>query len=179
MIAAAWRSIVTELGYDPFDPHLTNTPARIERFFREWHTIGKPPPAMTLFPNEPRVDEMVVTSGIVFHSLCAHHGAPFFGTATIGYIPGENVLGLSKFARVVDHFAHRFQTQERLTHDIACALSEALQPIGLGVVLRAEHLCMSMRGVNKPGHRTTTSVMSGALRDKPEARSELLHLGGV
>lgn len=179
-IERAWRGVIKTLGYDPTDPHLVGSPARVARFFEEWHQRHKAPPALTTFPNEPPVDQLVVTSGIVFYSVCAHHGVPFFGTAAIGYIPSDKVLGLSKFARVVDYHANRFQTQERLTQEIAATLDKALNPVGLGVVLQAEHLCMSMRGIRKPGHRTTTSAMLGALRDATSARAEFFStVGGV
>ena len=172
-----WRTIVSALGYDDrADPHLADTPERVGRFMAAWHTMGKPPPKLTTFPNEPRVDELVACGGLRFYSLCAHHGLPFFGTCAIGYIPGDRVLGLSKFARVLDHFAHRFQVQERLTKHIADYLFDSLQPLGLGIVLRAEHLCMSMRGVERPHHTTVTSDMRGAFRDSPSARAELLAL---
>lgn len=175
-IEEAWGTIIRELGYDAGDPHLVESPKRIARFFAGWHQEGKDPPELTTFPNEPHVDEIVVVGGIRFYSLCAHHGLPFAGSAAIGYIPGTRVLGLSKFARVIDFFAHRFQTQERLTHQIATFLERALEPVGIGVVMRAEHLCMSMRGAERPGHSTITSDMRGVFKSKPEARAELLAL---
>lgn len=175
-IAHAWRTIIEALGYEAEDPHLTDSPDRIARFLIEWHEQGKRPPTLTTFPNEPRVDELVAIGGMRFYSLCAHHGLPFGGRAAIGYIPKAKVLGLSKFARVLDHFAHRFQTQERLTHQIASFLEAELEPTAIGVVLRAEHLCMSMRGAERPGHSTVTSDMRGAFKTKPEARAELLTL---
>lgn len=173
---AAWATIIRTLGYDPSNPHLAGSPARVGRFLHEWHTQNKKPPKLTVFPNVPMVDEMVACGGLTFYSVCAHHGVPFFGTAAIGYIPGKSVLGLSKFARVVDHFANRFQTQEHLTQDIAEYLRRALEPRGIGVVLRAEHLCMSMRGIRKPGHCTITSVMRGAFKTDHAAKAELLAL---
>jgi GTP cyclohydrolase I len=175
-IASAWATIVNELGYDTEDPHLRDSPDRIARYMRNWHTIGSAPPKLTTFPNDPHVNEVVAVGGIWFYSMCAHHGLPFFGTAAIGYIPGDHVLGLSKFARVVDHFAHRFQVQERLTHDVADYLESELKPRGIGIVMRAEHLCMSARGVGKPGHSTVTSVMRGAFMESSSARAELLEL---
>lgn len=178
-IGAAWETIIRELGYDPNDPHLTGSPERVARFLAEWHTkAGVAPPTLTTFPNEPKVDELVACGGISFYSVCAHHGLPFYGQAAIGYIPGKSVLGLSKFARVVHHFANRFQVQERLTNDIAKYLEDELEPIGIGVVLSAEHMCMSMRGVRSGGHTTVTSDMRGAFRSKPEARAELMSLIG-
>lgn len=174
-----WAALIKELGYDPRDPHLAGSPDRVARFFREWHQTGKPVPKLTTFPNDPRVDELVVVSGIPFYSVCAHHGVPFFGTAAVGYIPKDSVLGLSKFARVIDFYANRFQTQERLTHEISMGLAELLKPVGIGVVMQAEHLCMSMRGIRKPGHKTTTSVMFGACKEQPSTRAEFLALAGI
>jgi GTP cyclohydrolase I len=176
-LAAAWRTVITSLGYALKDPHLIDSPERVARFLAAWHTQGAEPPRLTTFPNEdPHVDELVATGDFRFYSMCAHHGLPFFGRAAIGYLPGERVIGLSKLARVVDHFAHRFQVQERLTHEVAAFIEAELKPRGVGVVLCAEHLCMSMRGVERPGHKTITSDMRGVLRTKPEARAELLSL---
>lgn len=174
-VASAWRSLIEALGYDLENPHLKGSPERVARFLCDWHTIGQDPPVMTTFPNA-KYDAVVVTSGIRFHSLCAHHGLPFFGEAAVGYIPGANVVGLSKLARAVDHFSRQFQTQEDITQQVALFLQEKLKPAGVGVVLRAEHLCMSLRGIQKPGHQTTTSAMLGAFRKEPEARAELLTL---
>lgn len=168
---------IQQLGYDTEDPHLVGSPERIARFWRDWHTIGKQPPRVTTFPN-PNYDEVVVVGGIQFYSLCAHHGLPFFGHAAIGYLPCRVIAGLSKLARITDHFARRFQTQEALTAQIADHLAAELLPRGLGVVLRAEHLCMSMRGIQKPGHATVTSTMRGVFLEKHEARAELLALVG-
>lgn len=173
-LSEAWATIISTLGYDTQDPHLKGSPDRVARFFAEWHTRDKEPPSLTTFPNTEGYDELVVTSDIPFYSVCAHHGVPFFGKAAIGYIPDQKVLGLSKFARVVDYFANRFQTQERLTHEIAEFLTAELSPRGLGVVLTGEHLCMSMRGIRKPGHQTTTSSLSGAVKDQPSTRAEFL-----
>ncbi len=175
-VADAWRVILTSLGYDPDDPHMRETPDRVARFFSSWHTNEAQPPKLTTFENTEKYNQMVATGGITFHAMCAHHGAPFFGVAAVGYIPSDRVIGLSKMARVVDHFAHRFTTQERITEEVARYLGDELKPLGVGVVLRAEHLCMSMRGVCKPGHSTVTSAMRGALFNEPEARAELLAL---
>lgn len=175
-IEGAWATVIRELGYPKLNPHLVDSPARVARFLRDWHTQGKDPPKLTCFPNEPRVDEVVLVGGIRFYSMCAHHGLPFVGEAAIGYIPDEKVLGLSKFARVVQHFASRFQTQEVLTEQVASYLDTSLMPTGIGVVLRAEHFCMSMRGVRAHGHYTTTSAMRGAFFKQPGARAEILNL---
>jgi GTP cyclohydrolase I len=176
-IAEAWRTILTELGYSASDVHLAESPERVARYMRQWHTAASPAPELTVFDNtNPRYDELITTEQIWFYSQCAHHGLPFFGTVAVGYIPGDHILGLSKFTRVVDYFAHRFQVQERMTHQIAEFLDERLRPKGLGVIVRAEHLCMSSRGVQRPGHRTTTSALLGVFRTDAAARSELLHL---
>lgn len=180
-LESAHAALISELGYDARAEHLKDSPARVARFLREWHTEGKPPPVLTTFKNaDPRMDELVCVGGIEFHSLCAHHGLPFYGRAAIGYIPGDTVLGLSKFARVVQHFAQRFQVQEVLTQQIVDYLQAALNPIAIGAVLRASHMCMSMRGVRARGAVTTTSVMRGAFRDSSHdsaaARAELLAL---
>lgn len=175
-ISDAWRKLIAALGYDLSDPHLADSPDRVARFLAEWHTREAEPPSLTCFPNEPRVDELVATGGIRFYSMCAHHGLPFFGEVAIGYIPKDKVVGLSKFARVVRYFSQRFQVQERLTHEIVDYLERELAPIGVGIVVRAEHLCMSMRGVRCPDHETITSAMRGAFMTKPEARAELLSI---
>lgn len=179
-LANAWTAILSALGYDLLDPHLAESPARVARFLDEWHTNLAEPPAVTKFPANG-YDEMIVVSGIRFSSLCAHHGLPFVGEGAIGYVPSPDgqIAGLSKLARVLDHFARRFQSQEQLGIDVADCLGAALAPVGIGVVLRAEHLCMAMRGIQRPGHFTTTSVMRGCFRDRPEARAELLALIGA
>jgi GTP cyclohydrolase I len=132
----------------------------------------------TTFPNDGGYDELVVATGIPFHSMCEHHLLPFVGVAHVGYLPGERIIGLSKLARVVDLFARSPQVQERLTTQVAGWLDEQLAPRGVGVVLEAEHMCMSLRGVVKPGARTVTSALSGRLRDDPRTRQEFLSLTG-
>jgi GTP cyclohydrolase I len=118
----------------------------------------------------------VVARGIPFHSLCEHHLLPFVGVAHVAYLPGERILGLSKLARVVDHFARALQVQERLTVQVAGWLERELDPKGVGVVLEAEHMCMSLRGVQKAGSTTVTSALRGAVRDDPRTRQEFLAL---
>lgn len=178
-IAEHWRAILVALKYDLRDPHLQATPERVARYLQSWHTNQDDPPKLTCFPNEPRADEMVVVSDLRFDSLCAHHGLPFFGTATIGYIPGDKLLGLSKFARVVDHFAHQFQVQERLGQEVADYLMKELQPRGLGVLMIGTHQCMVARGATKPGHKTTTNALRGLIFDHARARAEFLSLAGA
>lgn len=178
-IADAWRVILEDLGYDLGDDHFSDSPARVARFMREWHTqVGTVPPRLTTFSNmgEAAYDGVLATGGIRFFSMCAHHGLPFFGTASIGYLPGARMVGLSKLARLVDYYARRFSVQEIITVRVAEHLQRELEAKGVGVVLRAEHLCMSMRGIQKPGHATITSTMLGAFRDEPSARAELIAL---
>jgi GTP cyclohydrolase I len=130
----------------------------------------------TTFPNEEGYDELVLVRSISFHSLCMHHMLPFHGVAHIGYLPDERIVGLSKLARVVEHFARDLQVQERLTTQIADWIQEQLVPKGVGVVLEAEHLCMSLRGVQKFGTTTVTSTLLGQVRDDPRTRQEFLAL---
>jgi GTP cyclohydrolase I len=131
---------------------------------------------MTTFPNHEGYDELVVVRDIPFQSLCMHHVLPFYGVAHVAYLPAERILGLSKLARVVDLFACDLQLQERLTTQIAGWLQQQLQPKGVGVVLEAEHLCMSLRGVQKPGAKTVTSALHGLVRDDQRTREEFLSL---
>jgi GTP cyclohydrolase IA len=131
---------------------------------------------LTTFPNDEGYDELVVVEDIPVQSLCEHHMLPFMGTAHIGYLPGERILGLSKFARMVEFHARRPQTQERLTQTVARHLQEQLAPRGVGVVVEADHTCMSLRGARAPGARTVTSTLLGLLRDDPRSRAEFLSL---
>src|SRR5437763_3706809 len=125
---------------------------------------------LTTFPNEEGYDELVLVRSIPFHSLCMHHLLPFHGVAHVGYVPAERILGLSKLARVVELFARDLQLQERLTTQIADWLQEQLEPRGVGVVLEAEHMCMALRGVQKPGARTVISALHGVVRDDERTR---------
>jgi GTP cyclohydrolase IA len=168
--------LLRALGRDPREPHLADTPRRVAASLAEMLT----PPAfdLTTFPNDEGYDELVMATGIPMQSLCEHHLLPFTGTAAIGYLPGERILGLSKLARVLALFAGDLQVQERLTQQVADWLQENLAPRGVGVVLRAEHLCMSLRGVRAHGARTTTSALHGLLRDDARSRQEFLALAG-
>ncbi len=172
--ATAARSLLTALGIDLSDEGVTGTPERMARSYAEFLTPSALTP--TTFPNDGAYDELVVATSIPFHSLCEHHLLPFIGVAHVGYLPGERILGLSKLARVVELFARRLQVQERLTAQVAGWLDDHLQPKGVGVVLEAEHLCMSLRGVQKPGARTVTSALHGLVRDDPATRQEFLDL---
>jgi GTP cyclohydrolase I len=138
-----------------------------------------PPFELTTFPNDERYDELVLVRDIPLRSVCEHHLLPFVGVAHVGYLPGTRILGLSKLARVVGHFAARPQVQERLTKQIAEWLEHALHPAGVGVVIEAEHTCMTLRGVQAAGSTTITSTLVGALRADAASRQEFLALTGV
>jgi GTP cyclohydrolase I len=166
--------LLAALGRDPCDPGLRETPRRVAAAFAELLTPA--PVALTTFPNDERYDELVVVRGIPFHSLCMHHLLPFHGVAHVAYLPGERIVGLSKLARVVELFARELQIQERMTMQIAECLQAQLEPKGVGVVVEAEHMCMSLRGVQKVGARTTTSALLGLLRDDARTRGEFLAL---
>jgi GTP cyclohydrolase I len=133
---------------------------------------------VTSFPNDEHYDELVLARSIPVQSLCEHHMLPFQGVAHVAYLPGERILGLSKLARVVELFARDLQVQERLTTQVAGWLQDHLEPRGVGVIIEAEHLCMSLRGVRASGSRTVTSAVHGALRDDPRTRQEFFALAG-
>lgn len=179
-IDAAERAVadlLAALGQDLDGEHTRDTPRRVAAAYVELLT----PRAfnLTTFPNDEGYDELVLARDIPFHSLCQHHMLPFTGVAHVGYLPGERILGLSKLARVVELFARGLQVQERLTKQIADWLQDELAPKGVGVVLEAEHLCMSLRGVRAPGATTVTSSLHGLLRDDARSRAELFALTGV
>jgi GTP cyclohydrolase IA len=134
---------------------------------------------LTTFPNDEGYDELVLARSIPFRTVCEHHLLPFAGVAHVGYLPGERILGLSKLARLVEHFAARPQTQERLTKQVADTLADLLQPKGAGVVLEAEHTCMTLRGVRSLGATTVTSALVGVLRTDARSRAEFFALAGV
>jgi GTP cyclohydrolase I len=173
---AVWE-LLRALGRDPADPHLADTPRRVAGAFRELLTPR--PFNFTTFPNDERYDELVLARSIPVHSLCQHHLLPFTGVAHVGYLPGDRILGLSKLARVVEHFARDLQVQERLTQQVADWLLEHLRPKGVGVVIEAEHLCMSLRGVQATGARTVTSALHGVLREDGRSRQEFFSLTGI
>jgi len=172
----AARELLLALGADLTDESLRETPRRMAEAYAELLTPR--PFNATTFPNDEGYDELVVARDIRFHSLCEHHLLPFHGVAHVGYLPGERIVGLSKLGRVVDLYARRLQVQERLTTQVARWLGDTLEPRGVGVVIEAEHLCMSLRGVQKPGARTITSALHGAVRDDPRTRQEFLALTG-
>jgi GTP cyclohydrolase I len=170
----AARELLLAMGADLDDEGLRDTPRRVAEVYAELLTPTEFEP--TTFPNDEGYDELVVACEIPFHALCMHHLLPFHGVAHVGYLPGERIIGLSKLARIVDHFARDLQVQERLTEQIADWLDDHLRAKGVGVVLEAEHLCMSLRGVQKPGARTVTSALRGVVRDDPRTRQEFLDL---
>ena len=170
----AVRDLLGALGRDTEEHGLADTPRRVAAAYAE--LLSCEPFELTSFPNDAHYDELVVVRDIPFHSLCMHHLLPFGGVAHVAYLPGERIVGLSKLGRVVERFARDLQLQERLTMQIATCLHEALEPKGVGVVVEAEHLCMSLRGVQKPGTRTTTSALLGLMRDDPRTRQEFLSL---
>jgi len=168
--------LLRALGKDPAAVHLAETPRRVAGAFAE--LLAGPPFELTTFPNEG-YDELVIATDIPVQSLCEHHLLPFTGVAHIGYLPGDRILGLSKLARVLDLFARDLQVQERLTQQVADWLETNLAPRGVGVVIEAEHLCMSLRGVRARGARTTTSALHGLLREDARSRQEFFALSGM
>jgi GTP cyclohydrolase I len=166
--------LLRALGKDPEGPHLAETPRRVAAAYAELLTAGQFD--LTTFPNDEGYNELVLATDIPVQSLCEHHLLPFSGVAHIGYLPGDRILGLSKFARVLDLFARDLQVQERLTQQVADWLQENLSPRGLGVVIEAEHLCMSLRGVRAGGARTITSALHGVLREDARSRHEFFAL---
>ncbi|GAA1016133.1 GTP cyclohydrolase 1 [Acrocarpospora pleiomorpha] len=170
----AAADLLTALGLDLADENLVDTPRRMAHALLEMTTASDF--ELTTFPNSEGYDELVLVQGIPVQSLCEHHMLPFVGLAHVGYLPGTRILGLSKFARMVDFHARQPQTQERLTQRIADHLQQGLRPRGVGVVIEAEHACMSLRGARAPGARTVTSALFGHLRDDPPSRAEFLAL---
>jgi GTP cyclohydrolase I len=173
----AVADLLDALGQDTSDPHTRETPRRVAAAYAELLTPRSF--NLTTFPNDEGYDELVLARDIPFHSLCQHHLLPFQGVAHVGYLPGERILGLSKLARVVELFARGLQVQERLTKQVADWLEEHLAPKGVGVVIEAEHLCMSLRGVQAHGSQTVTSALHGILRTDQRSRAELFALAGV
>lgn len=174
----AVRDLLVAIGEDPDRDGLRDTPARVARAYEEmFRGLHMAPDEVLTTTFDLGHDEMVLVKGIELYSTCEHHLVPFHGVAHIGYIPNESgrITGLSKLARLVDVFAKRPQVQERLTTQVADSLVRILEPRGAIVVLEAEHLCMSMRGVRKPGAKTVTSAVRGSLRD-PATRAEAMSL---
>ena len=173
----AAAAFLNALGVDLDSASLADTPARMARAYAELLTPREF--KLTTFDNDEGYDELILARAIPIRSVCEHHLLPFVGVAHVGYLPGERILGLSKLARVVELFAHGTQVQERLTKQIADWLSTHLQPRGVGVVVEAEHLCMTLRGVQAVGATTVTSTLQGTLRDDPRSRAEFFTLTGL
>jgi GTP cyclohydrolase IA len=177
--AAAVRELLIAVGEDPDRPGLQDTPARVARAYAEtFGGLHLDPLEVLATTFEEDHDELVLVKDISMYSTCEHHLVPFHGMAHLGYIPGADgrVTGLSKLARLVDLYARRPQVQERMTRQIADALMEGLKPRGVLVVIEAEHLCMAMRGIRKPGSRTVTSAVRGIFRENPATRAEAMSL---
>jgi GTP cyclohydrolase I len=170
----AATDLLRALGTDLTNDGVRDTPRRMVAAYAE--LLTPQPFNPTTFPNEEGYDELIVVRAIPFHSLCMHHLLPFHGVAHIGYLPAERLIGLSKLGRVVEHFARDLQLQERLTTQVAGWLDDELAPKGVGVVLEAEHLCMSLRGVQKLGASTVTSALRGLVKDDPRTRQEFMAL---
>jgi GTP cyclohydrolase I len=173
-VQRAARDLLRAVGADADSDALEETPRRVADAFAE--LLTPEPFRATTFPNDDGYDQLIVARAIPFHSLCMHHLLPFHGLAHIAYLPGERIIGLSKLGRVVEFFSRDLQIQERLTTQIAGWLERELEPKGVGVVLEAEHLCMSLRGVQKLGAKTVTSALHGLVRDDPRTRQEFLAL---
>jgi GTP cyclohydrolase I len=173
----AVADLLDALGVDRSAKGLADTPARVAGVLAEMLTPKPFKP--TTFHNDGGYDEMVLARDIPFVSLCEHHLLPFSGVAHVAYVPGNRILGLSKLARLVDHYARSLQVQERLTKQVAGWLMKELGAKGVGVVIEAEHTCMAIRGIHAAGARTVTSALCGLLRDNPASRSEFLSLAGV
>jgi GTP cyclohydrolase I len=173
----AAADFLTALGIDLDREELQAAPARMARAYAE--LLDTQPPRLTTFPNDDGYDELVLARAIPFRTICEHHMLPFPGTAHVGYLPGERILGLSKLAPLVEHFAGRPQTQERLTKQVAECLVTHLRPRGVGVVLEAGHSCMTQRGVHALGAMTVTSVLLGTLRTDARSRAKFFALARV
>jgi GTP cyclohydrolase IA len=171
---AAVRALLIAFGENPDAEHLRRTPHRVANSFAE--LLTPEPFEFTTFANEENYDQLVLARDIPFRSLCMHHLLPFAGVAHVGYLPSHRIVGLSKLARIVERFAAGLQVQERLTKQVADCLTERLRPRGVGVVLEAEHQCMTLRGVRAHDSRTTTSALEGHLREDAAARQEFFAL---
>jgi GTP cyclohydrolase I len=174
-----WKRFLKSLGEDPDRPGLIETPARVTKAWKHWSSGYGQNPADVLKAFEDGAEEyneLIVVRNIPVYSHCEHHLAPFFGKATVGYMPDGKIVGLSKLTRLVECFAKRLQVQERLTIQVANALMENLQPKAVGVVIRCRHLCMESRGIKTAGEETVTSAMLGELQPNLAMRTEFLHL---
>lgn len=175
-IAEAIDVLMVEIGADPTDPNCIGTPERVAKAWLDNWAIGytqDPADMVTVFPAEG-YDEMVIVKNIPIYSMCSHHLAPIVGKAHIAYIPKDEVIGLSKFARIADVFARRLQLQERLTVQIADAFEDLMNPLGVAVYIEAEHMCMSSRGVKIHGSTTVTTTLRGVFRENMDTRAEFM-----
>lgn len=173
------HSMIKMVGEDPDRGGLEETPARVVKAWKHWCSGYTMDPAAILKVFEDggeRYDQMVCVRDIPIYSKCEHHLADIFGTATIAYIPNGKIVGLSKLSRLADCFARRLQVQERMTQQIADALWEHLEPLGVGVVVKARHMCMESRGICQQGHHTVTTALHGAIKDEPSTRAEFLRM---
>ncbi|MFC4272651.1 GTP cyclohydrolase I FolE [Sneathiella chungangensis] len=178
----AVRVLIRWLGDDPSREGLTDTPARVTRAFGEWFSGYSESPADILsrtFEEVAGYDDIVIVRGIGFESFCEHHMAPIIGTAHVAYLPDRRVIGLSKLARLVDIYARRLQIQEKMTAEIVNSLQVFLKPKGAAVMIRADHHCMSTRGIRKHGTDTVTSSFTGVFRSDPLWQQRFLHLVGL
>ncbi|HET9894242.1 MAG TPA: GTP cyclohydrolase I FolE [Streptosporangiaceae bacterium] len=173
----AAAQFLAALGVELNEEGLDETPARMARAYAE--LFSAKPLRLTTFPNSEGYDELVIARGIPFRTVCEHHLLPFSGVAQVGYLPGDRILGLSKLARLVEYFAARPQTQERLTKQVADYLYACVRARGAGVVIEAEHTCMTLRGVRSVGSTTVTSALLGTLREDARSRAEFFTLAGV
>lgn len=176
-LEAAITNLLQCIGENPLREGLDETPARVAKAWQHWCSGYTKDPADVLKVFEDGAegyDQMITVKDIPIYSHCEHHMAAIFGTATIAYIPNGKIVGLSKLSRLADVFARRLQVQERLTNQIADALFKHLQPKGVGVMIKARHMCMESRGVNQQGHHTITTSLRGVMRDEPAARAEFL-----
>jgi len=174
-----FKQFLESLGLDLQFEHLRETPRRVVKAYKEFLSgySQKPEDVIKVQFSEENYNQMIIVKDIPFVSLCAHHLVPFSGVATVGYIPRDGkITGLSKLARVVEMYARRLQIQERLTNQVAQAIQNALNPIGVGVRIEAVHECMTIRGIQKPGTATVTSCLIGAFLEEPETRAEFLSL---
>ncbi|HCV27178.1 MAG TPA: GTP cyclohydrolase I FolE [Dehalococcoidia bacterium] len=180
VVAEAISTILDAIGQDPARDDIASTPLRVARMYDELLS-GYMTDQVELLNDalfDVEYDEMVVVKDIDFYSMCEHHMLPFYGHASVGYLPNDKVIGLSKIPRLVDMFARRLQVQERMTQQIATFLEELIKPRGVAVVVEASHLCAAMRGVKKQRTRMVTSAMLGAFRDNPSTRGEfMMHIG--
>ena len=178
IIIKAVKDILIAVGEDPEREGLLETPKRVANMYEELFSgLDEDPKQHLKMFSEKSNDEVVIVRDIPFSSMCEHHLLPFVGKAHIAYIPSDNrIIGLSKLARIVDNFAKRPQVQERLTHDIADFLNETLSPIGVAVIMEAEHSCMNIRGAKASGSKTQTSALRGIMRTDARTRAEVLSL---